>query len=54
MPKLFGDNKLRAMQYGLLLTDGTIDEEGYPVMSTNQLWQASFGHWLGQGRTTYT
>ncbi|WP_243668796.1 hypothetical protein [Vulcanisaeta sp. JCM 16161] len=40
VPRLFGDNRLRAMQYGLLLTDGTIDEEGYPVMGTNQLWQA--------------
>ncbi|WP_243675241.1 hypothetical protein, partial [Vulcanisaeta distributa] len=38
-PKLFGDGDLRAMQYGLLLTDGSIDDDGYPVMGTNQLWQ---------------
>ncbi|MGC9153076.1 MAG: hypothetical protein ACP5GY_05000 [Vulcanisaeta sp.] len=39
-PKLLADEKLRAMQYGLLLTDGSIHEGGYPIMSTNQLWQA--------------
>ncbi len=39
VPKLFSDGKLRAMQYGLLLTDGSIDKEGYPVMATTQLWQ---------------
>ncbi|WP_243666209.1 hypothetical protein [Vulcanisaeta sp. JCM 16159] len=41
VPKLFGDGKLRAMQCGLLLTDGSIDEDGYPEMGTNQLWQVS-------------
>ncbi|WP_243676462.1 hypothetical protein [Vulcanisaeta distributa] len=41
VPKLFDENKLRAMQYGLLLTDGSIHKRGgYPVMGTNQLWQA--------------
>ncbi|WP_054854597.1 hypothetical protein, partial [Vulcanisaeta distributa] len=39
VPKLFSDGKLRAMRYGLLLTDGSIDKEGYPVMATTQLWQ---------------
>ncbi|GAB6946874.1 hypothetical protein JCM16161A_10040 [Vulcanisaeta sp. JCM 16161] len=39
IPKLFGDGKLRAMQCGLMLTDGSIDNDGYPMMSTNQLWQ---------------
>ncbi|GAB6946572.1 hypothetical protein JCM16161A_07020 [Vulcanisaeta sp. JCM 16161] len=39
VPRLFSGNKLRAMQCGLLLTDGAIDEEGYPMMGTSQLWQ---------------
>ncbi|WP_243675972.1 hypothetical protein [Vulcanisaeta distributa] len=39
-PKLFSDGKLRAMQRGLLLTDGSIDNKGYPEMGTNQLWQS--------------
>ncbi len=39
-PKLFDDSELRAMQYGLLLTDGSIHKKGYLVMDTNQLWQA--------------
>ena len=39
-PKLLDDEKLRAMQYGLLLTDGSIHEGDYPIMSTSQLWQA--------------
>lgn len=38
-PKLFSDDLLRPMQYGLLMTDATIDK-GYPQMDTNQLWQA--------------
>jgi len=38
MPKLFSDNILEAMRYGLLLTDGSI-VKGYPAMNTNQLWQ---------------
>ncbi|WP_243678499.1 hypothetical protein [Vulcanisaeta distributa] len=40
VPKQFGENKLRAMQCGLLMTDGSVDKYGYPVMVTNQLWQA--------------
>ncbi|WP_243678677.1 hypothetical protein [Vulcanisaeta distributa] len=39
MPKLFSENMLRVMQYGLLLTDGSINKKGYPEMGTNQLWQ---------------
>ncbi|ADN51258.1 hypothetical protein [Vulcanisaeta distributa] len=38
-PKLFSDDLLRPMRYGLLMTDATIDK-GYPQMDTNQLWQA--------------
>ncbi|WP_243676187.1 hypothetical protein [Vulcanisaeta distributa] len=38
-PKLFGENKLRAMRCGLLMTDGAIDKKGYPEMDTNQAWQ---------------
>ncbi len=38
-PRLFDNNVLRAMQYGLLLTDGTVDRDGYPEMSTTYLWQ---------------
>ncbi len=38
--KLLSGNRLRAMQYGLLLTDGSIHDEGYPEMATNQVWQA--------------
>ncbi|WP_243678422.1 hypothetical protein [Vulcanisaeta distributa] len=38
-PKLLDDSKLKAAQYGLLLTDGTIHRRGYPVMNTNHLWQ---------------
>ncbi len=40
VPKLFSGNRLRAMQCGLLLTDGSIDKKGYPEMGTHQLWQA--------------
>ncbi|ADN51053.1 hypothetical protein [Vulcanisaeta distributa] len=39
MPKLFNDVKLRAMRYGLLLTDGAINKAGNPEMNTNQIWQ---------------
>ncbi|WP_054854355.1 hypothetical protein [Vulcanisaeta distributa] len=38
-PKLFSDGELRAMQYGLFLTDGSVNKRGYPEMGTNQLWQ---------------
>ncbi|WP_243677977.1 hypothetical protein [Vulcanisaeta distributa] len=40
IPKLFDDIILNAMEYGLLLTDGTIDRAGYPRMNTHNLWQA--------------
>ena len=40
VPKLFNDHMLKAMQYGLFMTDGSVDHEGYPVMNTNHLWQA--------------
>ncbi|GAB6947160.1 hypothetical protein JCM16161A_12900 [Vulcanisaeta sp. JCM 16161] len=39
VPILFSGNTLRAMQYGLLLTDGSISKDRYPEMGTNQLWQ---------------
>ncbi len=39
VPRLLGDGKLRAMQCGLLLTDGSIHVRGYPMMDTAQLWQ---------------
>ncbi|WP_243668310.1 hypothetical protein [Vulcanisaeta sp. JCM 16161] len=39
-PKLFNDKALRASQCGLMLTDGSIDN-GYPIMNTTQLWQAT-------------
>ncbi|MGC9226018.1 hypothetical protein [Caldivirga sp.] len=38
--KLLSGNRLRAMQYGLLLTDGSIHDDGYPEMTTNHIWQA--------------
>ncbi|BDR91579.1 hypothetical protein [Vulcanisaeta souniana] len=38
IPRFF-DDLLRPMQYGLMLTDGSIHERGYPVMGTNYLWQ---------------
>ncbi len=38
-PKLLDNDELKAMQYGLLLTDGSIDGKGYPEMDTTQLWQ---------------
>ncbi len=38
-PRLLGDGKLKTMQCGLILTDGSI-KNGYPVMPTTQLWQA--------------
>ncbi len=38
--RLFSDNTLKAMQYGLLLTDGAVHEVGYPETRTHQLWQA--------------
>ncbi|WP_243671718.1 hypothetical protein [Vulcanisaeta sp. JCM 16161] len=52
VPKLFSGNRLRAMQCGLLLTDGSIDEEGYPKMGTTQLWQAIawLTAWPGKNR----
>ncbi|MGC8606244.1 MAG: hypothetical protein ACP5L5_01630 [Vulcanisaeta sp.] len=40
VPKPLSDEKLRASQYGLLMTDGAIDMRGYPTMGTNQLWQS--------------
>ncbi|GAB6946932.1 hypothetical protein JCM16161A_10620 [Vulcanisaeta sp. JCM 16161] len=51
-PRLFDDGRLRAMQCGLLLTDGSIDKEGYPTMSTAQLWQviAWLIAWPGKNR----
>ncbi|WP_054842877.1 hypothetical protein [Vulcanisaeta distributa] len=39
VPRLFDDDKLRAMQNGWLMTDGTIHKGGYPEMGTNYLWQ---------------
>ncbi len=39
VPKLFGKDTLRAMQYGLLLTDGSVHKKGYPQMNMNQTWQ---------------
>ncbi len=50
-PKLFSDNKLMALQYGLLLIDGTINEEGYPDMSTAQLWQTLIFTLVFPGKT---
>ncbi|WP_243671575.1 hypothetical protein [Vulcanisaeta sp. JCM 16161] len=38
--KLINDEVLRASQCGLMLTDGSIDKDGYPIMNTNRLWQA--------------
>ncbi|WP_446752999.1 hypothetical protein [Vulcanisaeta sp. JCM 16161] len=40
VPKFLDDKRLRASQYGLLLTDGTTNKKGYPAMGTNRLWQA--------------
>ncbi|MGC8605999.1 MAG: hypothetical protein ACP5GZ_01415 [Vulcanisaeta sp.] len=39
VPKSLNDKGLRAIQCGLLLTDGSIDRDDYPVMGTNRLWQ---------------
>ncbi len=39
-PKLFNDEFLKPMQYGLLLTDGSFDSKSRPEMSTTQLWQS--------------
>ncbi|WP_243666562.1 hypothetical protein [Vulcanisaeta sp. JCM 16159] len=39
VPRLFDNERLRAMQCGLMLTDGSIDKKGYPEMGTHQLWQ---------------
>ncbi|ADN51733.1 hypothetical protein [Vulcanisaeta distributa] len=39
-PRLFGDDVLKPMRYGLIMTDGSIDKRGYLVMNTNQLWQS--------------
>ncbi|ADN49508.1 hypothetical protein [Vulcanisaeta distributa] len=38
-PRLLSNNLLKPAEYGLLLTDGTIDKDGYPKMNTNHLWQ---------------
>ncbi|WP_243680930.1 hypothetical protein [Vulcanisaeta souniana] len=41
IPRLFGDDVLKPMRYGLIMTDGSIDKRGgYLVMNTNQLWQS--------------
>ncbi|ADN49966.1 hypothetical protein [Vulcanisaeta distributa] len=40
IPRLFGDDVLKPMRYGLMMTDGSIDKRGYLVMNTNQLWQS--------------
>ncbi len=53
-PKLFSDEFLKPMQYGLILTDGAIRKEGYPMMGTNQLWQAITWPLIWLGRTTCT
>ncbi len=40
-PRLFSDDVLKPMRYGLIMTDGSIDKRGgYLVMNTNQLWQS--------------
>ncbi len=50
-PRLFGDNVLKPMQYGLMMTDGgAIDEYGYPIMGTDHLWQSIIWVLLWPGR----
>ncbi len=51
VPKLFSNTKLRAAQDGVLITDGTIDEDGYPAMGTNQLWQTIIFPLIWPGNT---
>ncbi|WP_054841857.1 hypothetical protein [Vulcanisaeta distributa] len=48
-PKLFNDSILKAMQYGLLLTDGSI-YQGYPGMATHQMWQSIVWHLVFPGK----
>ncbi len=49
-PILFNNDVLKTMQYGLMLTDGAINKEGYPEMSTSHLWQVIVWlmAWLGK------